>query len=82
MPEAKVTTPEGTYVAWLDLSSYGIEGSVSDFLLEHAGVMRTEGTACGAVGQGHVRFIFAMPHPILKEALEKIANALQRTHTS
>ena len=78
MPKAKVTTPEGTYVAWIDLSAYDIQGSLSDYLVEHAGVMCTEGTACGEAGKDHVRFIFAMPHPILQESVEKIAQALNR----
>lgn len=76
MPKAKVTVPEGTYVAWIDFSEYGIDGNLQDFFLENAGVMCTEGTACGEVGQGHVRFIFAMPHPILIDALERMAKAL------
>lgn len=77
MPQARVTTPEGTYVAWLDLRSYGIEGSLQEFFLDRAGVMCTEGTACGAVGAGHVRFVFAMPQPLMLEALERMAVALE-----
>src|SRR5699024_5890844 len=76
MPEAKATFPEGTYVAWIDLSAYDFDGSISDFLVENAGVMCTEGTACGEAGKGHIRFIFAMPLPILKEAVSRIADAL------
>lgn len=75
LPKARVTCPEGTYVAWIDLTKYAID-DVQSFLLEKAGVMCTDGTACGAVGNGHIRFIFAMPRPIMLTALEKIAQAL------
>lgn len=76
MPLARVTHAEGTYVAWLDLSRYRIAGSLREFFREHAGVLCTEGTACGAVGAGHVRFIFAMPQPIMLDALDRMARAL------
>lgn len=77
LPRARVTVMEGTYVAWLDLSAYGIDGSLHDHLLEHAHVECTDGTACGAVGAGHVRFIYAMPHPLLIEAITRIARVLE-----
>lgn len=76
LPHAKVTHPEGTYVAWLDFSAYDLGPELQPFFIEHAGVMCTEGTACGASGAGHVRFIFAMPHPVMMDALERIARAL------
>jgi cysteine-S-conjugate beta-lyase len=77
LPKARLTTMEGTYVAWLDLRDYGIEGSLHDHLLEHARVECTEGTACGAAWEGHVRFIYAMPRPLLIEALTRIAAILE-----
>jgi cystathionine beta-lyase len=76
LPLARVTDPEGTYVAWIDLSEYELGDDIQDFLLENAGVMCTAGTACGKVGVGHIRFIFAMPRPIMFEALERIASAI------
>lgn len=78
MPHVRVSHAEGTYIAWLDLRAYDLEGDLQPFFLEHAGVMCTEGTACGRVGAGHVRFVFAMPHPLMMDALERIARALER----
>lgn len=77
LPKARVTSPEGTYVAWIDLSRYDVGDDVQGLLLEKAGVMCTSGTACGSVGEGHVRFIFAMPRPLMVEALERIASVLE-----
>src|SRR5699024_6719884 len=73
LPRARLTAMEGTYVAWLDLREYGITGSLHDHLLEQARVECTEGTACGAGWAGHVRLIYAMPHPLLVEAITRIA---------
>ena len=77
LPRARLTAMEGTYVAWLDLREYGITGSLHDHLLEHARVECTEGTACGAGWAGHVRLIYAMPHPLLVEAITRIARVLE-----
>lgn len=77
LPKARMSTLQGTYVAWLDLRDYGIDGSLHDHLLERARVGCTEGTACGAAWGGHVRFIYAMPHPLLVEAITRIARVLE-----
>lgn len=77
LPQAQLTAMEGTYVAWLDLRAYGITGSLHDHLLEHARVECTDGTDCGAAGAGHVRLIYAMPHPLLVEAITRLAGVLE-----
>ncbi|MFT4259011.1 MalY/PatB family protein [Microbacterium sp.] len=69
---------EGTYIAWLDARSLGIEGSPADFFLEHAGVALTDGLACGAAGEGFLRFILATPRPIIEQAVRQMAAALAR----
>ena len=76
LPRVGFHLPEATYVAWLDLSDYDLPGGPAAFLRAHAGVACTPGTDCGVVGAGHVRLIFAMPHPVLVRALERIAAAL------
>ncbi|WP_152348685.1 MalY/PatB family protein [Brevibacterium sp. CFH 10365] len=77
LPRARVSDPEATYIAWIDLSAYGEDESVHKRLLQDAGVMCTPGLRCGDVGAGHVRFVFAMPRPIMIEALERIADVLE-----
>ncbi|MFK4761113.1 MalY/PatB family protein [Microbacterium sp. ZW T5_45] len=69
---------EGTYIAWLDARPLGIEESPADFFREHAGVALTDGTACGAVGEGFLRFILATPAPIIEQAVRRMADALAR----
>jgi cystathionine beta-lyase len=36
----------------------------------------TDGALCGAAGRGFGRFTFALPRPILREAVERIATAM------
>ncbi|WP_240372743.1 MalY/PatB family protein [Brevibacterium zhoupengii] len=76
LPNATFLPPEGTYLAWLDLRGYGLEAGLSQHFNERAQVAITEGRLCGEVGDGHIRFNFALPRPLLTEAIERIAAAL------
>lgn len=78
LPGVTVTVPEGTYIAWMDFRATGLEGDLGAWFREHAGVAMTDGLACGAAGAGHTRFVFALPRPILVEAVERMAQALRR----
>lgn len=75
-PRARVTMPEGTYIALIDMREYGLEGDLGAWFREHAGVAMTDGAACGEAAIGHVRFVFAMPRPLLREAVTRIGAAL------
>lgn len=77
LPRARLTAMEGTYVAWLDLRGYGVEGSLHDLLLREARVECTDGEACGKAWSGCVRFIYAMPRPLMVEAIRRIARVLE-----
>lgn len=76
LPNATFIPPEGTYLAWLDLRGYGLETGLSDHFNDRAHVAVTEGRLCGAVGAGHIRLNFALPRPLLTQALERIASVL------
>jgi len=78
LPGVRVTLPEGTYIAWMDFRATGIEGDLGAWFREHAGVAMTDGRACGEIGAGHTRFVFALPRPLLVEAIDRIAEALSR----
>jgi cystathionine beta-lyase len=77
LPEARVTTPEGTYIALIDLRAYGIEGDLGEWFRDHAGVAMTDGAACGEAAIGHTRFVFALPRPLLREAVERMGAAVR-----
>ena len=76
VPGARMGRPEGTYVTWIDVSALELGGSPSEFLLDRADVLPTDGARCGAGSEKCIRFIAAMPRPILVEALERMTTAL------
>jgi len=82
LPEVVYTAPDATYIAWLDCSALGIDGSIpgslADFFREEAGVTLTDGALCGRGYEGYVRLIFAMPAPILEQAIIQMAHAVER----
>lgn len=78
LPEVGYVVPEATYIAWLDCSSLGIPGSVSDFFREEAGVALSDGALCGAGYEGYARLIFAMPRPVLERAIRQMGEAVRR----
>lgn len=76
LPDVRVTTPEGTYIAMLDFRQTGLAGDLGTWFRENAGVAMTDGAACGASAVGFTRFVFAMPRPLMTEAIMRIASAL------
>lgn len=75
-PRARVRMPEGTYIALIDVRDYRLEGDLGEWFREHAGVAMTDGLACGEAAAGHVRFVFSLPRPLLRDAVERIGRAL------
>ncbi|MDX2377687.1 aminotransferase class I/II-fold pyridoxal phosphate-dependent enzyme [Microbacterium sp. LRZ72] len=76
LPGVRMLVPEGTYIALLDFRGIGLEGDLAEWFRERAGVSMTDGSACGEAAIGYTRFVFAMPRPLLREAIERIAGAL------
>lgn len=75
MPGIGFRPPEGTYLAWLDCR--GLElGMPPKLAFRNAGVALTDGAECGDAGAGFVRFNFALPRPLLQEALDRMAGAV------
>lgn len=76
LPGVTMTAPQGTYVGWLDFSATGIDDPAG-FFRTHAGVGLTDGRACGAAGAGSARLIYAMPRPVLREAVTRMGAAMR-----
>lgn len=76
LPGVRYTAPEGSYIAWLDFRDYGIAGDLGEFFRARANVALTDGAACGETGAGFARFVFALPRPLLREAVERLREAL------
>lgn len=77
LPQVRMTVPEGTYIALLDFRATGLTGDLGAWFREHAGVAMTDGAACGAAAVGFTRFVFAMPRPLIEEAVQRIAASLR-----
>lgn len=79
-PEAGFIAPQGTYLAWIDCRGLGVPDgtSAARYFLREAQVALTDGRDCGDAGAGHVRMNFAMPRPLLLQALERMQAALAR----
>jgi len=76
LPGVRLVVPEGTYIALLDFRETGLAGDLGAWFRENAGVAMTDGASCGEAAIGFTRFVFAMPRPLLREAVLRIARAL------
>lgn len=76
-PAARFLAPEGTYLAWIDCRPLGLPDPTQPgrFFLREARVALTDGRDCGGAGTGFVRLNFAMPRPLLVEALARMRDA-------
>ncbi|MGL4865066.1 MAG: MalY/PatB family protein [Clostridium sp.] len=78
LPNVKYLIPEGTYLAWLDFNSYDLtDEELTNIFLNEAKVAFDEGKLFGKTGEKFQRINVACPRVILKEALEKIYEALK-----
>lgn len=77
LPELPLTTPEGTYLMWIDCNALGLGQKPADFFKDEADVFMNDGAWFGAGGEGFIRLNFACPRAQLQEALERIAQAVK-----
>ncbi len=77
MPKAKMDHPEGTYIFWIDFRGYGFDSRSSWISLSTRPESRlTMGGTSGPKGR-FARINIGTNREMLKEALEKIAKALE-----
>lgn len=76
-PNCYVLPLEGTYLPWVDFRPLGIEAKELDRIIkEEAKVGLDDGAMFGESGAGFQRINIACPREILKEALNRIRDAL------
>ncbi len=78
LPDARLVLPEATYLAWLDLRSYGLGDDPARVLLEEARVALSAGPDFGEHGAGFARLNFATTRPILDAIVDRIVERLLR----
>lgn len=77
IPQIKVIEPEGTYLVWVDCRKLGMDAKkLHEFMLDKAKVWFDDGDMFGTEGEGFERINIACPRSILKEALDRIYNAI------
>ncbi len=76
MPEARLTVPQATYLAWLDFTEFEFETSAYQFFFEKAKVALSDGAIFGENGKGHVRLNFGTSRKLLKQGLDRMSRAL------
>lgn len=79
MTDVKFRKPEGTYLGWLDMSGTNIsdEEIMKDIILG-TGVICVPGNWFGPGGEGHIRLNMGCPREMLKDALDRFTNALNK----
>lgn len=77
LPGLKLYPLEGTYLAWVDCSSMGMnDEELWDFMLKKAKLWLDEGTLFGTGGSMFMRINLASPRSMLKQALENLEKAV------
>jgi cystathionine beta-lyase len=80
LPQLKLTDLEGTYLAWIDMTGLNLPPlELQRFIRERARLALDDGYAFGPGGEGFQRINIACPRPILKEALERLREAVRET---
>lgn len=77
LPHCRVTPLEGTYLAWVDCTWYGMESdALCDRLLEEQNVKFNGGAMYGEHGGSFIRINLATTKDILIEALQRLKRGL------
>lgn len=77
LPLAKMSIPEATYLAWIDMRGYFAESAnLTRFFLEQAGVVVEGGEMFVNSGEGHIRLNLACPRSVLQTGLNRIRDAV------
>ncbi len=76
MPQAKLTVPSATYLAWLDCTELNLKPSPYKFFLKQANVALSDGAKFGKGTEQFVRLNFGTSHKLLKHGLDRMRKAM------
>lgn len=86
LPDVGWTPPEGTYLAWLDVTALSLGDTTNTdpaaAFLEHGNLALSSGLEFGSGGAGHVRLNFATSAARLTEAVRRMATFADDTDTA
>lgn len=73
LPKIRLVNPEGTYLLWMDVSSYGYTSEqIADRLRNHARLWVNDGGWFGPEGGGFLRVNMASPRSVIVAAMERL----------
>lgn len=78
VPDVGYRMPDATYLAWLDCRQLGLGDDPAAVFLERGRVALSNGHAFGTPGTGFARLNFATAQPILIDAVQRMAAAVDR----
>lgn len=87
LPKARMTVPEGTYFAWIDVEAYlqgEVRSDVDSYLVKTANILIESGSEgvpiFGPGGENYLRMNVACPRSLLEEGLRRMCTALNRIY--
>lgn len=77
LPKAVFSIPEGTYLAWVDASAYGMTDGDLEAAVSRTGVIVEFSDDFVADTEGHMRINCACPRAVLAEAMRRLTAAIE-----
>ncbi len=77
LPKSKFRIPEGTYLAWIDLSEYGYDEAELSKRISKAGLYLEYASEFVTEPNGFVRMNMACPRSTVAEACKRLKNAME-----
>nr|WP_295885226.1 MalY/PatB family protein [uncultured Devosia sp.] len=78
LPGMRPMQPDASFLVWMDARPIEERvGDVKEFFLWESRVNLYSGRVYGAGGEGFIRLNFGCPRPVLQEALQRMASALE-----
>ncbi|MBR0024516.1 MAG: pyridoxal phosphate-dependent aminotransferase [Muribaculaceae bacterium] len=79
LPQFHITPIEGTYLAWINVTPTGMTSAqVTQKILDDGKVLVNDGAMYGKAGDGFIRINLATPRSLVKEATQRIINAMKQ----
>lgn len=79
LPLFHITPIEGTYLAWINVTPTGMTSAqVTQKILDDGKVLVNDGAMYGKAGDGFIRINLATPRSLVKEATQRIINAMKQ----
>lgn len=78
LPKIKYRVPDGTYLAWFDVSAYQPDSEKFAKDCGYGGIIVEQGDVFGAGGKGFIRFNAGTPKSIIAEGLVRMKKVIEK----